>query len=456
MHFVEATLYLRISLDQAGLGLGMERQEEACRELCDRMGWTVTNVFTDNSVSATKKKKRPAFEALIDSKPKRIVMWSVDRLVRKGPDLERLIELDIPVHSVAAGPMDLATASGRLNARLLTSVATFEGEIKSERQQAAALQRAKAGKPWWPRRPFGYEMDGTLRQAEAKALVKAYEGLLSGAPLSTLASNLNEAGLTTNLNNQWTGMTLRAVLLNARNAGIKVYKGEEIGPATWEPVVPEETYRAACYLLNADSRKSGGGGPRKHLLTGVALCGVCGGTLRVGYRGRKGEPGSYAIYLCKSNVHVTMRVEWLDAYVEQLILNLLASPKGGAFWNHSDGSGSNEELVREGATIRARLDELADAFADGEITRGQLQKGSERLRERLAEVETAFARGRIIEGPGGARSAADAIEEWSSYAVDKQRAFIEALTERVVINKRPKGTRKVREGDIVVKWRHAE
>lgn len=447
-----ATIYLRISLDQTGLGLGVERQEEACRDLCERMGWEVTHVFTDNSVSAVKKRKRPGFEAMIASRPKRIVMWSVDRLVRKGQDLERLIELDVPVHSVAAGPMDLATASGRLNARLLTSVATFEGEMKSERQQAAALQRAKAGKPWWPRRPFGYEMDGTLRTAEAKALRRCYDRLLGGVPLATLATDLNAKGLRTNLGNEWTGMTLRTVLLNARNAGIKVYKGEEIGPAAWTPIVSEETYRAACYMLNAESRKNGGGGPRQNLLTGVARCGVCDDTVRVGYRGRKDAEGSYPVYVCKGASHISMRVQWVDRFVEKLVLDLLSSPHGAMLWELGP-EGDTDEMRAEAATLRTRLDMLAESFADGDITRDQLQKGSSRLRERLAEVERGFHRAAASQGLGEVVSASEAVRLWTSFDPSKRRAFIEALADRIVLNKRPKGQRGLREGDITVTWR---
>ena len=284
----ETVLYLRISEDKAGLELGVDRQEVTCRALCERNNWPIVGVIRDNSVSATKAKPRPGFEELIALHPRHIVMWSVDRLVRKGPDLERLIELDIPIHSVSAGPMDLATASGRLNARLLTSVASFEGEIKSERQKAANLQRANMGKAWWPRRPFGFEMDGTLREVEASALRRAYADLLQGLPVTAIARTLNEAGHLTNRGNPWAQPSLRVVLANARNAAIRVYKGEEIGAAKWQAIVSEDTYRAAVRLLSSPGRLTGGGGARMALLTGILKCHACKGDSRMQWVGSQG------------------------------------------------------------------------------------------------------------------------------------------------------------------------
>jgi hypothetical protein len=36
---VRAAIYVRISYDRTGAGLGVTRQEDDCRELCQRKGW---------------------------------------------------------------------------------------------------------------------------------------------------------------------------------------------------------------------------------------------------------------------------------------------------------------------------------------------------------------------------------------------------------------------------------
>ena len=57
-------VYVRISSDREGAGLGVARQEEDCRALCERLGWQVTEVYPDNDVSAYSGKKRPEWDRL--------------------------------------------------------------------------------------------------------------------------------------------------------------------------------------------------------------------------------------------------------------------------------------------------------------------------------------------------------------------------------------------------------
>ncbi|HYZ02002.1 MAG TPA: recombinase family protein, partial [Candidatus Binatia bacterium] len=56
-----AGIYTRISMDRVGGGLGVERQEQDCRELCGRRGWEVAETYRDNDISAYSGKKRPAY-----------------------------------------------------------------------------------------------------------------------------------------------------------------------------------------------------------------------------------------------------------------------------------------------------------------------------------------------------------------------------------------------------------
>ncbi len=46
-------LYLRISTDKSGDGLGIERQREDCRKLAEQRGWTVVQEIVENNTSAT-------------------------------------------------------------------------------------------------------------------------------------------------------------------------------------------------------------------------------------------------------------------------------------------------------------------------------------------------------------------------------------------------------------------
>jgi site-specific DNA recombinase len=452
----ETVLYLRISQDTTGLELGVDRQEETCRALCDRNGWPIVGVIRDNSVSATKAKLRPGFEELVTLRPKRVVMWSVDRLVRKGPDLERLIELDIPIHSVMAGPMDLATASGRLNARLLTNVATFEGEIKAERQRASNLQRAQMGKPWWPRRPFGFELNGTLREPEANALRDAYTDLLQGVPVAAIARALNRDGHLTNRGKPWAQASLRVVLANARNAAIRVYKGEEIGPANWQAIISEDTYRAAIRLLSSPERSTGGGGARTALLTGILKCHVCKGDSRMQWVGRRGEPGAYAVYECRAGYHFTCRMLQADAYVEGQIVAWLESDAGQAVWAGEDNAEELESLKAERTNLRNQTDELAEMWQAREVTRGQFRDMNRGLLERLSQVEGALVRTGAGQATGGMlMDAGQVVAAWRSpdFGLARRRIVIGMAMDVLEAKPRGKGVRGFDgDRDLIVKF----
>ena len=60
-----AGIYVRISRDRAGAGLGVERQEQDCRALADQLGWAVVDFYSDNDISAYSGKRRPDYERML-------------------------------------------------------------------------------------------------------------------------------------------------------------------------------------------------------------------------------------------------------------------------------------------------------------------------------------------------------------------------------------------------------
>lgn len=128
-----AAIYCRISDDKAGAGLGVSRQREDCVALAERLGWTVTDVYTDNDISAYGGKRRPEYE------------------------------------------------------RMLGAAARHEVEHAIERAQRTRRQMAEAGVFRGGARPFGYEADGmTVREDEAAELRDAAGRVLAGEPVESL------------------------------------------------------------------------------------------------------------------------------------------------------------------------------------------------------------------------------------------------------------------------------
>src|SRR5215217_4255487 len=162
-----AFVYLRQSLDRAGTNAAVDRQREDCLKLCAERGWEVARVWTDNDVSASSRKPRPAYSEMLATLERReadvLVAWHVDRLTRKITDLEHLIELAQATGlriATVTGDLDLSTDAGRLVGRILASVARGEVERKGARQKRAQQQAAQQGRPAGGRRAFGYSRDG--------------------------------------------------------------------------------------------------------------------------------------------------------------------------------------------------------------------------------------------------------------------------------------------------------
>src|SRR3712207_4035020 len=295
-----AAVYCRISDDRDGLGLGLERQRRDCRALAGRHGWRLVGTFTDNDVSAYSGKPRPQYAALMEAvrsgEVDVVVAWDPDRLHRSPVELENFITVveraGTDVVTVQAGTVDLATANGRLIARMLGNIARHESEHKSERVRRAMQQRAENGKSHG-RRAYGWTRehapDGSVREvivpAEAAVVRRIADALLSGESLRAVTAALNADGVPTPTGvPQWVKQMVRNVVLRERNAGLRVHRGEVVGKGAWEPVLERERWEQLRAVLTDPSRKTSTGTAAAHLLSGIARCGVCGAGLRTTYR----------------------------------------------------------------------------------------------------------------------------------------------------------------------------
>lgn len=413
---MEVTIYCRLSEDKHGTELGVQRQEDECRAFATGKGWTVREVIVDNDISATSGKRRPGFEKLVAAAPRAIVCWHIDRLVRLSRDLERVIDLGVNVYAVQAGHLDLSTPAGRAVAKTVTAWAQYEGEQKSERQKAAHRQRVESGKPWWPTRPFGFEMDGTHREDEAQALRETYSALMDGGSLRRVARLLGEKGLLTPKGNEWRASSLKPILLNTRNAGIYSYNGEEVGKASWEPIVGEDVFRAVAKILNSPERRRnwgrGGYNRRENLLTGIARCSKCDSTVRAGYRRNKDGDVAYKTYQCSGCHGVTLPSEWCDSVVTREVISRAEKWKD-ALPSATTAPGIDMAALRmEETALAVRKEELAEDRALGFIDREAMRAGIARADSRLSEIADLLA-AHATEQHGFNIFDLEALWEWS-------------------------------------------
>lgn len=394
---MQAAIYCRISQDRNGSALGVKRQERLCRELVDRLGWDVAEVYTDNDTSAYNGHARPAYERMLDAARSgiidAIVVLDTDRLTRHPRELEDVIDL-AESHRVAlanvSGKIDLGSSEGRLIARITGAVARQESERKSERtrrkQDELALAGAWAGGP----RRFGYT-DGmaAIIEPEAEAIRQAARAVLDqDASWRSLAAAWNAVGLTSPRGGEWRPGSVRRTLISPFLAGLRVHRGEVVGRAQWPAILDRVTHQRLAAITRS-------GRPRSYatrLLTGILVCGRCGHGLTASQTDK-----SRRIYRCKPEPgdssrcgNLNVSAEPAEAAVRAMVLDALAGPGLDAAAAAVDDAETADALARL-EELSARKAEAARMFADGLIGRSEYLPMRDRIETQVAEVSETIA-----------------------------------------------------------------
>jgi hypothetical protein len=290
-------------------------------------------------------------------------------------------------------------------------------------------------------RAFGYNTNGTLKTNEANAIRAAYKAMLAGATLYGIAAQWNQRGLTSTRGNRWTGRTVRQVLINGRYAGLRFHLRELVTDDTgqpvqvdWKPIVDRDTWEQTRALLNAPARFTGKSTARKHLLTGLAVCGECGH--KMGSMSRSSGKGSG--YICKGCYGVSRAMEPTDQFVIDVIAALLARPDAAVVLAkpRPDTSALTDEVNR----LRARIASAEQDYNDDLITARQMNAKIEQANARLAEVDAKLLNANANRALDGLVGKADASQRFAKLTLDRRRKVVDTLCV-VTIHKARRGAR---------------
>jgi len=460
-----AALYLRISSDPSGQRAGVQRQADECAELIESRGWTVAATFEDNDRSAFSGRRREGYEQLLAAveagSVDAVVAWHPDRLHRSPTELERFIDLveahGVAVATVQGGSYDLATASGRMTARVVGAVARHESEHTSERLKAKAREIAKAGKvSGGGTRPYGYEADRkTVREAEAAEIRAAVPALLAGATLHSVLTDWRRRGLVTPAGGPWQRHPLQRMLTSARIAGLRAHLGVIAATAEWGAIISEADHRALVALGGRRTTRP----PRRYLLTGgISRCGLCGGRLVA----RPRSDGRRSM-VCPGDVmggcgRIRILAEPLEDLIRDQVIEALATPEllqainAAADTDTTDTAGTVAEL-RE---AERALEQLAvDHYADARIGRSEYLAARDAIAVRITELSDtlgAAATSTVLDGLDGA--AADVLTEaWDAADLGWRRQLIETVIEAVIVNPAAKGRNVFDPTRVEITWR---
>jgi site-specific DNA recombinase len=451
---------------------GVSRQLADGRTAVARRGGTVVAELVDNDISASRfsKKARSNYRRVLSmieaGEVDGVWIWMEDRLHRQVIELAEFLkaceQAGVTKLASAGSEFDLADPDQRMLLYIKAAMAEAEVEKSSKRIRRQRLAAAERGERHaGGSREFGTVGIGKNAVSEAQAererelIREAATRILAGDSLRGIVLDWFDRGIRTSTGRVFVNASLRQMLRSPRIAGMRVHHGK-LYQGQWEPIIPVEEWKALAEILNDPARKTNlrGGTPR-YLLTGLIYCARCG---RPAY-GRKGrpnaghrQPDAYGCHGLREEGGcggVRRKMADVDGLITEALFVAVESPT----WNQlaeRPAADPTRELYEQLARDQGLLDRLEDKVAQ-ELIRPETAKRNRVEIERRMEA----ARARLAQ-LGDSRVAAQVPtnlrDVWPSLSLDRRRAILAAVIDRIEIH--PQGSGQRFDPDAIkVTWR---
>jgi hypothetical protein len=257
---------------------------------------------------------------------------------------------------------------------------------------------------------------------------------IAGESITSLAGWLNTEGITTVRGGEWRSPTVRGLLRSERLAGLRVHRGEIIGPAVWEPIItPAKRDRVLARMDAAaqTARRT----PRRYLLSGLLRCHRCGNKL---YSSARQDRRRYVCQSgpdhggCGGTMIVAPGVEELitDAVLYRLDTPELAAALTGRAAEDEHAAALSEQV----ASDRAQLDELAALYASKEISAREWMAARRPIEDRIEVTARSLARLTRSDALSGlVGNGSELRSRWAELNLTRQAAIVAAVLDHAVI-----------------------
>ena len=467
-------IYCRVSSDRVGEELGVTRQEQLCKARVKKNKWLLVDTYKDNNVSASKKKSRPEYFRLLadltSGRINTIVVYAMDRLYRKPRELEDLLEIvdtspnQIKVETLTGSTLDLNSADGIANIRILVTLAKRETDMMTKRIQDKHQELAIAGKPHGGERAFGYENDQiTINKEEAKIIKEMVKIFLATQSTGAVVRHLNSKKIKTSRGGTWGRRGATKILSNPRYAGYRFHKGE-LHKAIWKPIIDDETHKLLVSILSDPSRRTTPDNKRRYLLTGLCICGGCGSKMSNMTRGKKLETSN--TYACRSDQaikatgcgHVRMLGRYVDSFVIESVMTRLKADKkllkSLSTSGDTDFRRSHVEALKEVENWKVKINEVQDMWTQNIVSKDSFITMKKNLdiklnqaTKELMEIEAVAPAQVLLKGE-------DFQTAWEKRNIEEKRALLRVLISEIKISPASNpGSNKADFSRIEIIWR---
>ena len=396
-----AGLYIRVSTeDQTREGFSLPEQEKRLRAMCEYKGYEIYKLYKDAGISAKTGNTRPAFEELLqdirDKKCNTIVVLKLDRLTRSVFDLEGImnfLEENNAYLDCANEEINTTNSSGKMVARLLTTVSQNEIERTSERTKFGLSGAIKEGHiP--ARAPLGYKhIDKKLvpDPLTKDIVIRIYNLYFEGKSYYNIATIFNEEQVLGKTN--WKDTGILRIISN------EVYKGDYVhGKRTKhptyykdvvEPIISKEMWEN-CQVQKKKNQKNYMR-TQTYIFLQKLRCPKCGRILAGGASHKIKSDKWYFYYRCencKNNIHedkIEDKIKVLladileyDNIVNEFFLPVLKSKIDNP----------KEQLEKELKSLNNKRDRIRKAYIDELFTEEEFKQESKLIESQIEMISS--------------------------------------------------------------------
>lgn len=377
-------IYSRVSTSMQVEGYSLDAQVERMKRYADYEGMIIANTYSDEGKSGKSIEGRAEFMNMLgDIESKKdgvsfVLVYKLSRFGRNAADvlnsLMRMQRYGVNLICVEES-IDSSKDSGKLMISVLSAVAEIERENILVQTMEGRKQKAREGRWNGGFASYGYKLENgrlVVEEDERDIIAEIFDKFVNtNMGVNTIARDLNQRGITKKRRKngtleEFSPHFIRGVLDNPVYAGKIAYgrrtkervegtdneyrqikaDGYILTDGSHEPIISEDTWIEACR-----KRENTGGKKeqiynkgRKHLLSSILKCPVCGANMYGNVNRKKNKDGSlyseYYYYMCKHRRSseyykgkCSYSKQWkedkVDKAVEQVIMKLVKSEKFG-------------------------------------------------------------------------------------------------------------------------------
>ena len=411
-----AALYYRVSSEEQVEGYSLDAQARACTLYCDAHGWTIVREYRDEGRSARSEdlSNRPQFSAMLRDAETRlidvIIVHKLDRFARNLrvtlETLDRLSKHDVAFVSISE-QMDFTTPIGKVILATLGAFAQYYSDNLSIETKKGKHER-KAQGMYNGLLPFGVKKnDDGLPVPDPETypgLLTAFKAAAEGKSDREVAVILNAAGYRTTGNrgqNPFRKDTVRRILIN------RFYLGElPDGAGGWmsgkhHPMLDADLFDAAqaARAKNQTNALKVRRALQTYSLSGLAICGYCGGPLHV-KSNRQGRPrlycynGGQADPCQQPSTYLDICEVQLQEYLASIRIPEDYQDQIMALYRQAHAERSDDEARRR--QIISRLERIRELYGWGDLDRSAYRQERDALTTELATLVVDDDRSRVL------------------------------------------------------------